>query len=317
MVEPHSDPFDPADYTLSFSDWCLQDTNEVGELDGTVCPPTKGGKGWGDPHFQLWSGATYGTHATVQVSCVFCLSGYCSPRTDLSILCSDFHSECDLVFLKAGDAHGTSLDIHVRTKGRYDYSYIETAAVRVGEDVLEVSSFGSFAINGVADPSTPFLLAKKFPLTHTQEDTNHHTFDIALTRQEHIIVKTFKDLVNVKVENATHHTFGNSTGLLGSFTTGSMLARDGTTVLAGPEEFGQEWQVQVYESKLFQTQRAPQHPQKCTPPSQARSQRRLGEAIAQEKAEKACAGWKQDFQECVFDVMATGDVETAHVLAGF
>ena len=47
------------------------------------------------------------------------------------------------------DGQGNNLDLHIRTTIRYDYSYIESAAIQIGNDVLEVSSFGSYALNGV------------------------------------------------------------------------------------------------------------------------------------------------------------------------
>lgn len=46
----------------------------------------------------------------------------------------DFHGECDLVFLSTPEfENGTGLDIHLRTKARYEYSYIEAVAIRIGE----------------------------------------------------------------------------------------------------------------------------------------------------------------------------------------
>ena len=37
--------------------------------------------------------------------------------------------------------------------------------------------------------------------------------------------------------------FTNSTGLMGSFETGELLARDGVTVISDHNQMGQEWQV--------------------------------------------------------------------------
>ena len=64
----------------------------------------------------------------------------------------DFHGGCDLVLLHDDSfAHGLGITIHIRTKERYGYSYIETAAVRIGEDTLEVSSYGFYMVNGVSE----------------------------------------------------------------------------------------------------------------------------------------------------------------------
>ena len=46
-------------------------------------------------------------------------------------------------------ALGLGLDIHIRTKIRYGYSYIELAALKIGNDILEVSSWGEYSVNGV------------------------------------------------------------------------------------------------------------------------------------------------------------------------
>ena len=62
----------------------------------------------------------------------------------------DYQGECDLVFLHAPDfRNGTGLEIHVRTSIRYWYSYIESAALKIGNDILEVDSFGQYAFNGI------------------------------------------------------------------------------------------------------------------------------------------------------------------------
>ncbi|CAB9519418.1 expressed unknown protein [Seminavis robusta] len=69
----------------------------------------------GDPHIQTWDKKWY-----------------------------DFHGQCDLVFLENKDFNnGQGMDIHVRTTARYQYSYIEAAALRIGDDVLQVSSHGN------------------------------------------------------------------------------------------------------------------------------------------------------------------------------
>ena len=50
----------------------------------------------------------------------------------------DYHGECDLVLLDAPSfAHGLGLTAHTRNKGRYGYSFIESAAIKIGDDILE------------------------------------------------------------------------------------------------------------------------------------------------------------------------------------
>jgi hypothetical protein len=98
-----------------------------------------------------------------------------------------------------------------------------------------------------------------------------------------------------------------------------MDARDGKTVLDDANAFGQEWQVlDTGEPSLFQTLRLPQHPMECTvpPPVQASQlRRRLLEtsSINELDAEKACAHWGDVKDDCVFDVLTTGDLEMVMV----
>jgi hypothetical protein len=105
--------------------------------------------------------------------------------------------------------------------------------------------------------------------------------------------------------------------MMGALERGVMLARDGNTVLADHNTFGQEWQVLDTEPKLFDTSRLPQHPQACTMPLPAQTsllRRRLSESKGAElAAEKACAHWGEGKDDCVFDVLTTGDLEMAVV----
>lgn len=163
----------------------------------------------------------------------------------------------------------------------------------------------------------PELMADLFPLSHHQVSKKKHTFEIQLDNGQKIVASAFKDLVSVKVEGGTVESFGDSVGMLGTYGNGTMLARDGVTVLEDPIAFGLEWQVQGDEPLLFQTRRYPQHPQTCTPPNSPESiksrTRRLGEALVTEAAaRKACHHWQEDHRElCVYDVLALSDLELA------
>jgi hypothetical protein len=138
---------------------------------------------------------------------------------------------------------------------------------------------------------------------------------VDLGDDEHVLIKVFKDFVSVMFDSARFKHFGDSVGIMGGFEKGRMLARNGGTVLDDPNEFGQEWQVLDSEPKLFQTNRLPQHPQVCAmPPPKLVSQvrRRLSESTTDEvAAEKACAHWSKGKDDCIFDVLATGDLEMA------
>jgi hypothetical protein len=273
-----------------------------------------------DPHMKLFSGEYY-----------------------------DFHGQCDLVLVHAPDfAHGLGLDIHIRTKLRYGYSFVgkcgacwlivvsrltsetstyntfssanmaESAAVKIGDDILEVSSWGVYTMNGVTAADFAQAQLGPFTVAYTVENKNKAVFLIQDGDEDHIEVSTFKDWVNVKIRS-TQENYGTSSGLMGEFETGRMMARNGTTVFTKSEtnEFGNEWQVTPDEPKLFIVEdREPQSTkgQKCIMPSSTADSRRLGETIAVEAAKEACAhyGNKVDlFQMCVYDVMASGDLEMA------
>ena len=100
-----------------------------------------------------------------------------------------------------------------------------------------------------------------------------------------------------------------------------MLSRDGITVHANPDAFGKEWQVKHDEPKLFHTSEgAIQHPAQCKMPSVdamagRKLRRRLGEALVSQKdAEAACEHAAADeFDACVFDVLATNNKDLAGV----
>lgn len=236
-----------------------------------------------DPHVQKWNGDSY-----------------------------DFMGECDLVFLtEPGFGNGAGLDIHARTKLRNDYSFVETAAIRIGEDILEVSSWGDWSLNGVSFSnalSAPLSIAG-YPVYHRQLNKKKNVFDIVVD-SGNITVDNFKDFVNIKIRTP----LPGSKGLLGDFYTGDSLARDGETVIEDPNAFGQEWQVLDSEPNLFQTNRAPQFPNKCILPSESKKEaRRLGDhGVSEEAAKLACAKFQgSTFESCVHDVMATGDLEVA------
>ena len=238
--------------------------------------------------------------------------------------CSPFYllllssGACDLKLITAPHfAPGLTLDINIQTTIRYEYSYIESAVVQIGEDSLEVTSFGGYFVDGVSGADMPAQIAG-FTVDHFHPSKHVHIFEIQLEEGEKIVLKVFKDMVSVKLEGADAKRFRGSQGMLGSFDQkGLMLGRDGATLIDDPNVFGAEWQIKTDEDMLFQSSRQPQYPQECQLPAveQESRRRRLGESIAVEAAEKACASWpKLLMSACVHDVLATNDLELA--LAG-
>lgn len=196
---------------------------------------------------------------------------------------------------------------------RNEYSFIEGAAVKIGNEVFEVASYGSSFLNGVADAEMPAAIFG-FPITRTRKDKKSVTFKIHLGGNESITLGVYKDWVSVKIIEDGSFRYLGSEGMMGQFETGNLLARDGETILEDPLLMGQEWQVLASEPQLFQTVRAPQHPQQCEMPDLTKkTTRRLGEKIiTYEEAADACAHWPGDALEaCIHDVMASGDLDFA------
>lgn len=251
---------------------------------GIGCPGMRG-----DPHVMSWTGEWF-----------------------------DYHGECDLKLVHAPHFDGQQdMDIHVRTKIRYDYSFIEAAAIKIGNDVLEVASFGSYALNGVEDAMKPNLVSVPtvggYPIYHSIESQHTHRFDIVIKEHENITISTFKDWVSVHMNDVNQDEFANVSGLLGSYK-GKLLGRNGTDLHEDINALGQDWQIQSHEEVLFRTVRAPQAPQKCSVPDpKALQSRRLQQGVVdQTLAEEACAQFQgHAFSFCVHDVMSSGDLEIA------
>lgn len=239
-----------------------------------------------DPHFRTWNQKWY-----------------------------DYMGEGDLTFVDAPYfSPDAAMRINIRTKARYDYSYIESAVMQIGDETLEVGSWGEYFLNGVEGARLPKTIGG-FPVTRTVESEKVTRFQVILGDEEIIEFKTYKDWVSVIFHNPDHMRYHSAMGMLGAHDkNGILLGRDGETVFTDMAAFGQEWQVQADEPMLFHVARAPQAPEPCVLPSASSAQRRLGEKFAYEAAEAACtkAGWsKGTIEMCIHDVMATGDLELA------
>jgi hypothetical protein len=247
----------------------------------------------------------------------------------------DFHGECELVFLENPDFNKElGMHIHMRTKLRRNWSFVDRLAVKVGEDVLEVKGGTDetlYWINGQKGPALPETLGNGippfelgeglggFPITYKRANSKQRVFKILLNQGQVIEIRTYKDFVTVNIQNAVEEDFLNSRGLSGNFVTGHKLARDGVTVVEDPIDFGMEWQRRPDEPQLFSTtEDAPvQFPLQCVLPSSfegVQRRRRLSEsATKQAEAEKACEKLQdpEERKECIFDVILTNDIEMA------
>lgn len=234
----------------------------------------------------------------------------------------DFHGGCDLVLVQNPNYNnGQGLYIHIRTKIVRWWSYVDSVVVQIGEDTLEVMGgveHKRYFLN--AEPGTD-RLGHSHMMNFTiggnavrYRGLNEHQFQfkIFLPDDQNIVLKAVKDFMRVDVENPTVESFDESVGLMGSFTGGQMLSRTGE-VMTDPNEFGKEWQVQHTEPMLFHNVEGTQHPETCAMPMITQdSRRRLEGSISREQAELACAKVSPDsLLDCVYDVMATNDVEMA------
>jgi len=247
--------------------------------------PSPKGSGSGDPHFKTWTGEKY-----------------------------DYHGECDLVLVdNPAFANGLGLRVHIRTTAIKYFSFIEKIAVQIGTDVLEFENHvDNFLINGAKVEEN-----RKYHKTYlggylVRRDKKAISVRLEKEGKAKIELHTRKNgFPSVIVDGGSNDIFKGSLGLLGDWETGKRFARDGKTELDGHDAtaFALEWQVSDKEPMLFADARFPQFPATCTPPAKM-AKNRLGSSFDME-AEEACAHWKEDKEDCIFDVIATRDVLVA------
>eukprot|EP00980_Cylindrotheca_fusiformis_P028992 scaffold22689_cov163-Cylindrotheca_fusiformis.AAC.7 len=213
----------------------------------------------------------------------------------------------------------------IRTKLVRYWSYIKNAAVRIGDDILEVQGSADtededlhYWIN--FDYQGPLSSVGGFPVTVTNGSRKFHKrrYEIDLSSKfpgQKIIIETLKEFVRVDFQNASKEAFGNTVGLLGDFKSGNLLSRDGQTSLDDFVAFGSEWQLLPADDMLFHDTSIPQFPQRCILPENPRGERRrrLEESsITVQQAEASCAkalADEADIKDCVYDVLATQDFD--------
>ena len=160
--------------------------------------------------------------------------------------------------------NGTGLRVHVRTTRRFDFSYIESAALQIGDEVFQVNSFGEYLLNGVDSAELPATIAG-YKISVAVENKKHHVFTIQIGEDSQIKMGSFKDLVRVDwdISGEEQDQFRDVSGLMGAWNTGTHYTRDGKKVLEMPDDIGQEWQVRDEDGQLFDIAREPQWPRQC------------------------------------------------------
>eukprot|EP00977_Amphora_coffeiformis_P003345 scaffold620_cov169-Amphora_coffeaeformis.AAC.15 len=234
-----------------------------------------------------------------------------------------FHGECDLVMLKS-----PLLDLHIRTTIAQHYSFIELAAMKIGERILEISAGNpnlvllDGQVHSVND-SKPFVFASVYKNTTYK----YYKADALLESKSYILEITPWVFVRVKMHaeflTVSVHGDGDlegAVGLLGRFPDGALVTRSGEVVTIPFVEFAAEWQVNPDDGILFKESRSPQLPyERCRMPSTPRPSRRMLRFSAgglYQQALEACRQvdyFAEDIDLCIDDILATGDVGLANI----
>ena len=237
----------------------------------------------------------------------------------------EYHSQCDLVLVShPAFADGLGLDVQIRTKLVRFWSYIKSAAIRIGDDIFEVQGNGGesnqlkfwYNFQFQKDTKTVGGFPVTMELGKGKYMNNRYIIDLdSKYPGQKIVLSTWKEFVRVDFVNANSDAFGESVGMLGDFTTGETLSRDGR-VLEDFHEYGDDWQVRPTDNMLFHNVEKPQFPSKCIMPEdpQGERRRRLDEStISYEQAEEACGKLQDplDRKDCVYDILATQDTTMA------
>ena len=219
----------------------------------------------------------------------------------------DFHGECDLVLVNNPKfASGQGFDLHIRTFRQGYHSSVERAALRIGQDVVEISNQGDFVVNGEPGEAGSTHQIGGFKLYHILQQDKPSVLQLRLGEHEWINFEARHDMLFLAIVGGD--AFQGSLGMMGDHETGRMLGRDGETEFVDADEFAQEWQVR--ETTLFQLAREPQFPAQCLPAGER--PKRLGESIVHAAAEAACVLWGAATKaDCIFDVVATRNMNVA------
>ena len=234
----------------------------------------------------------------------------------------NFSGGCDLVLLSnPAFNRGQGLHVHVRTKITRWWSSIESAAVRIGDDILEVKAgieTRPYWING---EEGRFRTSKPFPFTlggfhgrFRYRSDRIIQYKIFLPNDQNLVIKSIKNMLRVELQHATEEYFGQTLGLMGTYRNGLLVGRDGSSEFEDADAFGLEWQVTDKDPVLFREAEGPQYPDKCAMPQVDKSgvtvaRRLAASTVTAQQAEKACAAVDRSEREnCIFDVLAMDDL---------
>ena len=220
--------------------------------------------------------------------------------------------------------NGKPLDLHIRTVIHDWWSQIDSAALRVGDVILQVDADKMF-INGqeLLEADLPFA-TEEFTISayegdaitgkvHGAERGVLKTYAVTLNDFSVTTFKILGSFINVAVEGSVAD-FAHAVGLMGDYNLGKPYNRKGER-LYDLEEFAFEWQVDPsVDPILFMEPKGPQLPhERCRMPSVSKTSRKLRtDAKLVAAAEEVCASLEER-EACMKDVLATGDVNMALV----
>ena len=263
----------------------------------TVCSAAGGG---GDPHFFRFQ----------------------STALEESRPRDSFHGECDLVLVKSLNFHNhAGFELQARTTIDTIYSYIESTALKIGNDILEVSAkqlyFNGQSVEApvrFGDVETGY----EYALIQTKTKGDKKVFVLEANSLPLVTYRIYKHYVTEAVQQWV--ALSANQGLMGTLSDGCMMTRDNLPFNGPFGEYAFEWQVDTLrgDSALFvDAERSPQLPfESCRMPTMSRPARRLSanNSALLRQAEDACASAvsnDHDLSLCVDDVMATGELELA------
>lgn len=216
-------------------------------------------------------------------------------------------------------------DVHIRTTIQDFYSYVESAALKVGNTIVEFHHDG-LVIHGHGQKQSYDALPLELQdnkgqghvtidLQATNKNNKHKTYvSVRVADNLAVLVSFTKRFMAVSIEGDDTSLDG-SVGIMGDYYTGAMVGRHGK-VWNDFTSFSFDLQVNMDDPKLFQEDRAPQLPyERCRMPdveviSMRRRLRSHDNDELVQNANAVCQG-AVDLDLCVDDVLATGDVDMA------
>jgi len=245
------------------------------------------GTAYGDPHLLMWNGNRF-----------------------------SYHGECDIVlFYSPSFGDGAGLHVHIRTTIRKYYSFIESAAFQIDDNVLEFHGKEKLYMNGEEVNKAPAFLGE-YPIEHLDSSIiceNRNCADAEINKIDFgkdgfAVVIMWKGHLNVNMY-ASDDGFSDGVGVLGLRKTPGMFDRHGTPMF-NTTLYTEDWQVRDWEPQLFKEARYPKYPNRCISPPEmpARKMEDGFLRLAEEACAKASDGEKN---VCIFDVLATRDIEMA------